>query len=122
MKYLSALFALVVVAGLAACSSGVQLPAVSPEDVEVFMPGSTPREQYKLIANVVENVRLSTSDDDVIEMAVARAAELGADALIIQAIRRTTEGGEMDLNREERKILEGQAVYFPARHPELEGQ
>lgn len=120
MKYFPALSVMVLVAGLAGCGSGVQLPPVQPDDVEVFMPGSFPMEEYKIIARISESVDLNTPDSEVIDMAQERAAELGADALVITAIRRTSEGQiEMNLQQEQQKIIEALAVYYPSRHPEL---
>jgi len=97
------------------------LPPVAPEDVEIFMPGSFPSESYKVMARLTESMPLNTSDDDIIDAVKAKAAEVGADALLIDAIRRTTEGGiETDLRQEQLKIIEARAIYFPSRHPELQ--
>lgn len=120
MKYFPALCVMVLVAGIAGCGSAVQLPPVEPEQVEIFMPGSFPTEDYEVIARISESVDLNTPDREVIDMAQERAAELGADALVIQAIRRTSEGEvEMNLQQEQQKIIEALAVYYPSRHPEL---
>lgn len=120
MKYFPALFVTVLVAGLAGCGSGVQLAPVEPEEVEIFMPGSLPPEDYKIISRITETVALNTPDREVIDRAQERAARLGADAILITAIRSTTEGQvEMDLQQEQRKILEALVVYFPSRHPEI---
>jgi hypothetical protein len=121
MKYLTALCMAVVIMGLPGCGSGVSLPPVSPDDVEVFMVGSFPTESYKVMAQLTESMSLSTPDQEVIEAVKVRAAEMGADALIIDSLRRTTEGGiETDLRQEILKIIEARAIYFPARHPELQ--
>jgi hypothetical protein len=122
MKYFPALMA-VAVLGAAACGPGVKLPPVSPEEVEVFMPGMLPREDYKVLARIMESRPLNTPDQEMIDLAKAKAAELGADALVIDAIRRTTEGGiQTDLRQEELKIIEARAVYYPSKHPELSEQ
>lgn len=123
MRHFPALLAAVLVVGLAGCGGGVQLPPVAPEKVEIFLPGSFPIESYKVITRVEEQVGLDVPDNELINRARVRAAELGADALVIQAIRQTTEGRvEMDLGQEQQKILEAVAVYYPSRHPELSGK
>ncbi len=60
-------------------------------------------------------------DQELVDRAKRRAADLGADALIISSLRTTTEGQvETELSRQIEKILEGLAVYYPSEHPELE--
>ncbi len=123
MRYFSALFAVLLGLGLSGCGPGVELPPVEPEAVEIFMPGSFPVEDYKVMARIREEVPLDTEDGALINQAKARAAEMGADAMLIDSIRRTTEGQiETDLRQEQLKILEARAVYFPSRHPELQNQ
>lgn len=104
----------------AQCASVPKLPPKeSPEEVEVYFPGSYPSQDFKALATISESQALSVSDDDLIEAARRQAARLGADALLIRSIRRTTEGEvSTDLNREEQKILEAIAVYYPSRHPQ----
>lgn len=120
MRHHFALVAVVAWVGLAGCGPGVELPPVSPEEVDVFMPGLFPTESYKVLARITESMPLNTTDDEIIERAKAQAAEMGADALVIDSIRRTTEGGiETDLRQEQLKILEARAVYYPSQHPEL---
>jgi hypothetical protein len=122
MKYFPALLAVVVGTGLMACGGGVTLPPVSPDDVEVFMPGSFPDEDCKVMKTIQEDASLNTPDAEMVELAKTSAAEVGADAVIIDAIRRTTEGGiETNLQQEQRKIIDARACYYPSRHPELEG-
>ena len=121
MRHFSALIAVCVLVGLWACGGGVTLPPVAPQDVEIFMPGAFPSESYKVMARLTESMPLNTSDDEIIEVARGAAAEVGADALLIDAIRRTTEGGiETDLRQEQLKIIEARAIYFPSRHPEIQ--
>lgn len=123
MRYPIALFTVVLAVGLAGCGAGVELPPVAPEDVEIFMPGTFPPEDYRVLTQIREEVPLNVSDNELIERARARAARSGADALVIRALRRTTEGGaDVSLQQEQLKILEGSAVYFPSRHPELQNQ
>ena len=123
MKYLTALCAVVMSVGLLACGGGVTLPPVAPQDVEVFYPGQMPSETYEVMARIQEDRPLQTDDDVLIDAARAQAAQMGADALVVTSIRRTTEGQiETDLGREQMKILEALAVYFPSRHPELQDQ
>lgn len=121
MRYFSALIAVLALVGLAACGSGVKLPPVAPEDVEVFLPGTFPTESYKVMARFSESMPLNREDADLIAAVKAMAAEVGADALIIDAIRRTSEGGiDTDLRQEQLKIIEARAIYYPSRHPELQ--
>lgn len=120
MRYLPATLGLMLAVGLAGCGAGVTLPPVAPDEVEIFMPGSFPTEDYKVLAPVEEEVPLNVPDQDLIDQARAKAASLGADALLISAIRRTTEGGvAIELGQEQQKRLEGLAVYYPGKHPEL---
>lgn len=101
-----------------ACASVPKLPPkASPDEVEVFYPGTMPTEEFKALATLQESDDLSVPDEELIARLRRRAAELGADALLIRAIRRTTEGEVgVDLNRPEEKIVEAVAVYYPARH------
>lgn len=120
MKYLPAAVAVLAVFA-AGCASGVKLPPVEPQDVEVFLQGSYPTEEYKVMSTITEQVSLETDDRDLIEQARERAAKLGADALVVTSIRSTTEGGiDLDTAREAQKILEGLAIYYPSRHAEIE--
>jgi hypothetical protein len=120
MKYVPAVLAVALLTALAGCGGGVTLPAVAPEEVEIFMPGSFPTEDYKVLSRLEEDVPLSATDQELVDQARAKAASLGADALVIQGIRRTTEGGiELNLEQEQRKVLVGLAVYYPSKHPEL---
>lgn len=119
-RFCSVVTALALMAG---CSSSVNLPPVEPEDVEVFLPGSQPQESYEVMTRFTVRVGLQDSDQMLIDGARARAAEMGADAVIVMSMRRTSEGGvDLDLSQEQEKILEALAVYFPSRHPELENQ
>ena len=68
------------VVAVAACGSGVKLPPVSPDQVEVFMPGVPISEEYKVMARLEEAFSMDTQDSAVIEAIRERAAELGADA------------------------------------------
>ncbi|KPK79184.1 MAG: hypothetical protein AMS25_13550 [Gemmatimonas sp. SM23_52] len=118
---MTALVVAVLVAVVAACGARVKLPPVAPEEVQVFLPGSYPDEDYKVLAQVNTQVPLSVPDSELIDRARAQAAGYGADALVITGIRRTTEGQiELNLQQEQVKILDGIAVYYPSRHPELQ--
>lgn len=122
MKYSASFLALALAFGLVGCGSTVTLPPVAPEQVEVFMPGEFPPEDYEAIAQINERVGLEIEDRVLIQRAVEKAARLGADVLLISAIRSTTEGEvSLDLQQEQQKILEALAVYYPSRHPELTG-
>lgn len=97
------------------------MPPVAPQDVQIFMPGTFPSESYKVMSRISESMPLNTPDNEIIDVARSAAAEVGADALLIDSIRRTTEGGiETDLRQEQLKIIEARAIYFPSRHPELQ--
>lgn len=119
--------ALVRVASLAACSGFLWVgcasvpklpPKASPQDVELYFPGTYPSEEFKAITTFSESGPLTASDEQLIAAARRRAARLGADALLIRSIRQTTEGtAATDLEREEEKILEAVAVYYPSRQP-----
>ncbi|MBI4513343.1 MAG: hypothetical protein HY702_04455 [Gemmatimonadetes bacterium] len=86
--------------------------------MQVFFPGTMPTEAFKALGTFTEAVSLATPDEELIALARKRAAEMGADALIIRSIRRTTEGQvATDLQLEQRKILDAMAVYYPAKHP-----
>ena len=123
MRYLTALLGLAAVVSVAACSSGVKLPPVSPETVEVFLPGIPIAEDYKVIAHLEESFSLDTPQEEMYERLKERAAELGADAVIVIGVRSTSEGGiEQNLAQEQQRIVEARAVYFPSRHPELAEQ
>ena len=120
MRYFTALLGLAVVVGLAACGSKVNLPPVSPEDVEVFLPGRLPTESFKVMSQFEEAFELIAPDTAVVNAAKEWAAEQGADAVLIDAIRRTTEGEiQYDISRPQEKIVVARAIYFPSRHPEL---
>ena len=123
MKYFATLLGLAAVVAVVACSSGVKLPPVSPEDVEVFLPGVPIADDYKVLAAIEEAFSLDTQNSAIIERVKERAAELGADAVIIDRIRTTSEGAiEQNLAQEQQKIVNARAVYFPSRHPELAEQ
>lgn len=120
MKRLAIVGIFGVLSGLAwACASVPKLPPKeSPEAVEVFYPGSYPTEEFKTLTILSESVALGVPDDQLVARVRQRAAELGADGLMIRSIRRTTEGQvAADLAQEERKILEAVAIYYPAKHP-----
>lgn len=120
MRYYPALVAVLLVAAVAACGSSVKLPPVEPEEVELFLPGSFPTDEYKVLTRILERVSVQVEDMDLIERAKERAARAGADALIVSSIRTTAEGGiDFDLQQEVEKILEGLAIYYPSQHPEL---
>ena len=126
MKYFSAFFA--VMLGLSACSSGtstkVTLPAVEPQDVAVFMPGDYPDEKYEVLKRLEIQDIVSADEREMVVTARQQAADLGADALLITALRTTQSGGGLESTNASRdkKILEALAVYYPERHPELQEQ
>ena len=106
--------ALVLAAG---CASTPKLPPkASPEEVRVYDPsiGQFPPDNYKTLAPIRVERPLGTEQGELIQALRAEAAKLGADAIIIRRIGRTTEGAvEPDLTREERAVAEALAIYFP---------
>jgi ABC-type glycerol-3-phosphate transport system substrate-binding protein len=115
------------VAGLAACGGGktVTLPAVEPNQVQIFMPGQRPTEDYKPLKNIDITVDLNVSNEELLTQAVQQAAAVGADALVVDKmgsnVSGTTgavmsSGGAQQVKRQ----LQGRAIYYPAKHPELE--
>jgi hypothetical protein len=121
MRHISYVLAIGLLTAAIACGSTMRLPPVQPEDVDVFMPGSYPSEDYEVMTRFNVRVGLQEPDQTLVDRARARAAEIGADAVVVTAIRRTSEGGvDMDLSQEQQKILEALAVYYPSRHPELD--
>ncbi|HSG82660.1 MAG TPA: hypothetical protein VLC48_10440, partial [Gemmatimonadota bacterium] len=119
MKYLSAVFGVLLVGAMACAAGGpkVTLPAVQPEDVEMFYPGDYPSEKYEVLKRIEIQDILSAQDQDMVMAARQQAADIGADALLIQSMRTTQSGsglGDADPSRD-RKILEALAVYYPSR-------
>ncbi len=121
MRYLPFFGMVVVALAATACGSSVSLPAVEPDQVAIYLPGSpTPAEDYKILARIDEKGPQSITNEELIDKAKQRAADMGADALIISTIRLTTEGqAQLNLDQPVEKFLEGIAVYFPSKHPEL---
>ena len=117
--------ATVCVVGLAltamACGgTKVELPAVQPESVTLYYPGRMPDDNFKVLARLDETGPETMTDQELVDRVRARAADLGADALIIDTIRTTTEGQvNLDTNQPTEKIIEARAIYFPSKHPEL---
>jgi hypothetical protein len=109
-RFASLAVSLLLVSG---CAAAKLPPKASPEEVRVFMPntGIVPEEGYKVIGPVRADGPPATPDADIVAKMRANAAKLGADALIVNVIRRSTEGasgGGLD----ERKIGEGLAIYW----------
>lgn len=121
MRNYPALLAVTLAAVASGCSSAVTLPPVAPEEVEIFLPGSFPTSEYKSMTAFMIKGELADADQTLIDRARERAAKLGADGVIITAIRRTSEGGvELNLDQKQEKILEALPIYYPSRHPEVE--
>lgn len=108
---------LLVAGAVAACAAGPKLaPKAGPEEVQLIDPqmGQEPDEGYKTIGPVRASAPLGTPTRELTRLLRARAAELGADAVILQRIRRTTEGEVgISATREEEIIAEGLAIYYP---------
>ncbi len=127
MRHFSALIAVTLVAASVACGAGgpkVTLPAVAPQDVEVYMPGEFPAEDYEVLKRIQVRELISVDERDMVADARQQAADLGADGLIIRSLRTTQAGGGLEQTNasRDRKILEALAVYYPSRHPELQEQ
>lgn len=103
---------------LAGCASTPDLPPkAGPEEVQVYDPnaGQFPPEGYRTIGPVETSAPLGTATPDLIMALRTEAARLGADAIIVQSIRQTTEGevSAAAAGREERVIARALAVYWP---------
>lgn len=117
--------AFLLVALVFACS-GVKLPPVSPDDVDVYSEpnGQFPPEEYKRMAllertftrdECARERQTSTCDDEEtwqfgIQWLKEWAGDQGADALLIHEAGYST-GGQRYV---------ASAIYFPSRHPELQ--
>ena len=114
MRRVLAVLALTAVA--AACASAPSLPPkASPDEVQVFYPnsGTEPDAGYKTIGPIKVERPLAESDAQVVAALRAAAAEMGADAILVRRISRTTEGAAGS-GRDEMKIGEALAIYWPA--------
>lgn len=106
-----ALPVLVLALAATACS-GVNLPPkAGPEEVELIQPnmGQQPREGYEVIGPVRVLAPVGTNQSELVTMLRARAAELGADAVIFEGISRSE---SPDATREQ-VIVTGTAIYYP---------
>lgn len=117
--------ALLLAAVLVACS-GVKLPPVSPDQVEVYSEpnGQFPPEEYERMAfmeraftsdECARETGTTTCDDEEtwqfgLEWLKSWAGQQGADAILIQEMGYSTAG--------QRYVAT--AIYFPSRHPELQ--
>jgi hypothetical protein len=111
-----ALHLILVLLAVSSCGGPkVILPPVSPEDVEIIPVGEEPQEEFKEIASVRQQATMDTPRADLIAQAREKAARLGADALLIEEFRLN------DSYTNPTITLLALAIYFPARHPELQG-
>jgi len=112
--------------GIAACGGKPpELPAVQPDQVEIYLPGQQPSESYKSLKTFELSVNIDGTNEELVTQAVQQAAALGADALIITKLGPNTSGATgaalgTDAVTHVKRILQGQAVYYPSRHPELQ--
>lgn len=101
----------------AACATGPNLPPKSgPEEVRLINPqvGQQAEEGYRTIGPVTAEAPLGTSTQELMRLLRSRAAELGADAVILRNIRQSVEGDVSARSaEEERLIAEGMAIYWP---------
>ena len=106
---------LVLMALIAGCASAPKLaPKASPEDVQVFYPNSgvNPPADYKVYGPLKIVRPLSTTDAAIVAELRAEAARVGADGIIIQQIRRGSEGSTSGNVQDDRKIGEALAIYW----------
>jgi hypothetical protein len=119
--------ALLAAALLVACS-GVKLPPVSPESLEVYSEpnGQFPPEEYERLGlmdrsftddQCARDLKTTSCEDEQVwqfglQWLKEWAAEQGADALLIHEAGYSTAGNRYMAS----------AIYFPSRHPELEQQ
>lgn len=104
-----------VAVALAACSSVSLPPKAGPEEVALINPamGQTPEEGYEVIGPVTVTAPLGTTQEELVMMMRSRAAELGADALILEGVSQPDElAGAGD--RERGPTGRGRAIYYPA--------
>ena len=73
--------------------------------------GQAPEEGYKVIGPVSISAPLGTTNEQLMQMMLARAAEMGADGLILENIRQPD---QLDSDREEGPTGTGRAIYYPA--------
>jgi hypothetical protein len=98
-----------------ACSSVSLPPKAGPEDVAMINPamGQAPDDGYKVIGPVTVTVPIGTENREILTLLRAEAAELGADAVILESITAPQSlAGNTD--REEGIIGRGRAIYWPA--------
>jgi uncharacterized protein YbjQ (UPF0145 family) len=103
---------------VSACATGPRLaPKAGPEEVELIDPqlGQTAEAGYRTIGPVRVEQPLGTARADMLIALRAAAARLGADAVILQRVRSTTEGEVGLSGRQEMLIAEGLAIYWPDR-------
>ncbi len=108
------MIALFAVFTLGACS-GVSLPPkAGPEEVAVINPamGQAADEGYKVIGPVTVRAAIGTPTEEVIEMLRAEAAELGADAIILEGISAPQDLATVT-DTEEGLIGQARAIYWP---------
>lgn len=100
------------------CASTPELPPkAGPEEVTLYDPnvGQYPEEGYETIGPIEVERPLGTPVPELVMALRAEAAQLGADGVILQRIRQSTEGSmASDLSREEFIIARGLAIYYPA--------
>lgn len=106
---------LILMAVLAGCASTPKLtPKASADDVQVFYPntGVNPPADYKVYGPLKLVRPLSTPDAEIVAELRAEAARLGADGIIVQQIRRGSEGSTSGNVQDDRKIGEAIAIYW----------
>lgn len=118
----------VMIAGLSACggSKVVTFPAVELSQVEIFLPGQKPTGDYRAMKTIEIQVRPDqATNEDLLKQAVEQAAAVGADAIVVHQLGANAQGmavSDLGVDGVSRvtRIITATAVYYPARHPELE--
>jgi hypothetical protein len=111
---------LVLAAILAGCAAATpRPPKAGPEEVRFYNPNAAqhPPAGYRTIGPIRVERPMGTADAELYLALRAEAARLGADAVILRSVRRSTEGDASMIGRDERVIAEGIAVYWPDPQP-----
>lgn len=100
---------------MVACSSVSLPPKAGPEEVEMINPamGQAADDGYKVIGPVTVTAPVGTDNQEIMTMLLSAAAELGADAVILESIT-APQSLAGNTEREEGMIGRGRAIYWPA--------
>ncbi len=113
-KTLAMLFVAASLSALAACAGGPALPPkAGPEEVEVINQGQQPREGFRTLGPISVSRPMGTEVEDVIMEIRRQAARMGADAIVIQTIGRTSEDQSRNFEQDQQIIVTALAIYYP---------